>query len=213
MIMKRHIGFLAAACLSMGANAAIIFQDNFDSEAGGIGVSTLNFTGFINWSVAEGTVDVVANGGWGISCAGGSGKCVDLDGSNSNAGFFSSHELMLTPGYYTLSVDLSGNQRGGADTMRMKLGSYVDEWFSLASTDPWQTVVRDFMVTSGSSEYITLLHDGGDNIGVMLDNVSLNAELAPNVTVVAEPSSMSLIGLGLIGLGVIRLKQRASNQT
>lgn len=213
MIMKHSIGLLAVAFLSMGASAGIIFEDNFDSEAGGTGASALNYTGFTHWTVGDGTVDVVANGGWGISCAGGSGKCIDLDGSNNNAGIFSSHELLLNPGHYTLSVDISGNQRSGSDTMRMTLGTYVSEWFALGAAAPWQTIARHFVVSATSAEYLTFFHDGGDNIGMLLDNVSLSALSPPTVTPVAEPAAMSLIGLGLIGLGLARRQRRALNQT
>lgn len=213
MIIKHSIGLLALACLSMGTSAGIIFEDNFDSEAGSTGASALNYTSFTHWTVGDGTVDVVANGGWGISCAGSGGKCIDLDGSNNNAGIFSSHELLLSPGNYMLSVDVSGNQRSGSDTMRMTLGSYVNEFFVLGAATPWQTIALGFVVSASSAEYLTFFHDGGDNIGMLLDNVSLSALNSPTETPVAEPAAMSLIGLGLVGLGLARRQRRTLNQT
>ena len=70
------VSALMGSLLSFNASSAIIFQDNFDSEAGAPGVSQLNYNGFANWTVSDGTVDVVSNGGWGISCYGGTGSPV-----------------------------------------------------------------------------------------------------------------------------------------
>ncbi len=200
---KGLIGATLLGMLSAGANASLIFQDNFDSEAGSPGLSSLNYTSFANWTVADGTVDVVANtNGWGITCAGGSGKCIDLDGSTSNAGIFSSNLLVLGAGNYSLSFDISGNQRGGSsDSMLMTLGGFLNESFALSSAAPWTTVTRTFTVAADTSNYIVFNHAGGDNIGIMLDNVSLS-KLAD----VPEPTSLMLLGLGLLGLGVARRK-------
>lgn len=204
MYTKHIIGFIGATLFSLGANAGIIFQDNFDLEAGGAGNSSLNYTGFSNWTVSDGTVDVVANtNGWGISCAGNAGKCVDLDGSTGNAGVLTSNILLLSAGTYSFSFDISGNQRGGSDTMLMSLGGFLNESFTLSSSAPWTTITRNFTVTADTSNYIVFNHAGGDNIGIMLDNVSLS-----KLTEVPEPSSLVLFGLSLLGLGVLRRKAK-----
>jgi hypothetical protein len=195
--------FIAAAFLSAGAHATVILQDNFDSEAGPTGNSSLNYNSFTNWTVTKGTVDMVDNtNGWGITCAGGSGKCVDLDGSTWNAGTLTSNLLSLAAGSYTFSFDISGNQRGySADSMTMTLGGFLNQTFTLTSSDPWTTVTYNFTVSNTSSNYIVFNHAGGDNVGIMLDNVSLI-----QTSKVPEPSAMVLFGLGLLGLAFVRRK-------
>lgn len=202
MITKQVIGFLAASLLSVSASASVIFIDNFDTEAGAAGASSLNYTSFANWTVSDGTVDVVATSGWGIQCVGGIGKCVDLDGSTGNAGKLTSSLLSLTAGTYSLSFDISGNQRGGAaDSFTLALGGFLNESFNLTPSAPWQTITRTFTVSATSANNIIFNHAGGDNIGVMLDNVSLSKVNVP------EPASLAMFGLGLIGLGFARRRQ------
>jgi hypothetical protein len=203
MITKQVIGFLAASLLSVSASASVIFIDNFDTEAGAAGVSSLNYSSFANWTVSDGTVDVVATpNGYGITCVGATGKCVDLDGSTGNAGKLTSSLLSLTAGTYSLSFDISGNQRGGAaDSFTFALGGFLNESFSLAPSAPWQTITRTFTLSANSANNIIFNHAGGDNIGVMLDNVSLSKVNVP------EPASLAMFGLGLIGLGFARRRQ------
>jgi hypothetical protein len=197
MNAKHVVSFFAATFLSAAANASIIFQDNFDSEG-----SALNYTAFSNWIVSDGTVDVVSSGTYGISCASGVGKCVDLDGSTGNAGKLTSTLLSLAAGSYTFSFDISGNQRGYVqDSMVMTLGGFLNQSFSLASSDPWATKIYNFTVSSATSNYIVFNHAAGDNVGIMLDNVSLT-----KTSDVPEPSAMFLFGLGLLGLGFARRK-------
>src|SRR5215469_8200682 len=102
--MRFLIVSCVASALAMGVAHAstTVFTDNFDTE-GAPGVSILNYGSFANWTVSNGTVDLVAiPNGFGIStCPGAaSGKCVDLDGSTSDAGVMTSTALSLGTGNY-----------------------------------------------------------------------------------------------------------------
>ncbi|GGY80293.1 PEP-CTERM sorting domain-containing protein [Marinobacter zhanjiangensis] len=177
-----------------GAQATAIFQDDFDSE-GDSGGSTLNYTGFSNWDVTDGTVDLINHNDYGIGCSGDTGKCVDMDGSTGNAGTLTSDVFTLAAGTYGLLFDIAGNQRGGADdSMEVMLGGFLTETFELSADAPWQTISRSFTVMEETTSYISFNHNGGDNIGIILDNVS----------VVPEPGTLALLSLGLLGLGAAR---------
>jgi len=195
---------ITAALLSFaltGANANVIFSDDFDSEAPNQ-TSVLNYAGFTNWTVTDGTVDLVANGEYSIYCVGNTGKCVDLDGSTGNAGIFTSSLFNLAAGNYVLSFDVSGNQRNqDNDSMVLTLGGFVSDSIQLAGNAPWQTVSYFFTVGTAGSNSISFNHSGGDNIGIMLDNVS--------VTDVNAPGALALLGLGLTGLAIRRRKQKS----
>jgi len=137
--MKKLLWLAAPAFLAAGsAHAATVLSDGFDAEGGA--TTILNYGTYTNFNVSDGTVDQIHTGGYGITCIGGTGGCVDLDGTTDNGA------TMTTKSAYafnagdvvTLSIWLSGNQRGGA----------ADE-FSFG-----------FNITSGTTDFLGVTESG-----------------------------------------------------
>jgi len=164
--------------LTTNSFSATIFSDNFDLEPAS---STLNYNSFLNWDVTAGTVDLIDSGYNGVSCKGGVGKCVDLDGSSFDAGVLTTKQAIeFTPGTYEFSFDISGNQRGSVeDTLIVTIGSLFSATIIKQSNDPFEPITGTFVMTSTISEQISFELTGGDNIGMVLDNVSVSAMPIP----------------------------------
>ena len=122
----RIISAIAAASatlfLASSAGAVTLYSNNFNTENGGAGATRLNIGGIGGGSltgltVTAGSVDLVRTPDFGITCAGGSGSCLDLDGSTGQSGEITSGFYAFNTGdSVTFSFDLSGNQRtGGSD--------------------------------------------------------------------------------------------------
>jgi hypothetical protein len=211
--MLIYLSFLFCVLIGMGiADTAtaetVLFNDNFNSENGGIGWAG-NYTGFSNWTVTTGSVDLIGFGSWDFLNRHGD-ISVDLDGSTNAAGtIVSKQTFLLTPGTVLLQFDLAGSQRGSDEGYRnnfvnVKLGTMYDEIFTLKWDDPLTTYSRYINITTATNAYLSFqnMYDGtyyGDNIGALLDNVKLTAS-------VFEPTTLLLLGFGLIGLAGMRRK-------
>jgi hypothetical protein len=197
--MKRLLLALGVATMVSGgsAQAATIFSDNFDGENGGVGA--LNYNSFANFTISDGTVDLIGNGLFDFLP--GNGLYVDLDGSTNNAGIQTADPLALGPGDYTLSFDLAGSQRANSpsDTVQIEVfgaGSYGSLGVVLPFGQGFTTYSIPFTLAASDNISFSFSNAGGDNQGALLDRVRLTA--------VPEPASMLLLGLAACGLGAHR---------
>ena len=190
--MKSTRIFAAVLLSAAGAaNAATIFSDNFDTDVNGL--NTVSFVG--GWSVANGTVDTIGSPPPFFDLIPGNGHYIDLDGSTGDAGEFSK-ALLLTGGVtYTASFDLAGSHRGDRNIVDVAFGTTLNT-YTLASADPLGNASLIFTPGATGLYSLSFANRGGDNIGALLDNVSVT-------TAVPEPSTYALMLAGLVGMGAV----------
>lgn len=201
MLRKLILGLAAVALVAAFAPASSqavpIFTDNFDSE-------TLTLNGSLsNWTVSDGTIDVVG-ATYPTLCVGSPSPtaCVDLDGSSNNAGRIT-HTQFVGPGDYLLTYYLRGNARPeyptfSPDTVAVFLGSATVS-HTLPNSAPWQPYSLLLSGYAGGNLSIVFDHAGGDNVGLLLDDVRLDA--------VPEPGTLLLLGSGVTALALRRRRK------
>jgi len=193
--MRLHpIAILSLLAFASTAQAADFFSDDFNANTAALNsVPT-------GWTVTDGTVDIIDNGYLGITCV--SGKCIDLDGSTSNAGVLSKSFDLLGGTTYTLSFYLSGNQRRGSDNVEISFGSSMMSLTNLAANAPYSPYDLPFTPGADGSFAVSFANAGGDNWGAMLDNVSITTPAVP------EASTWAMMILGLAGITAIGMRRR-----
>ncbi len=216
MFSFRAVSVAFLLSLTPAAHAAVIYSENFDgySAAGSI----LNFAALnAPLSLASGSVDAVKSGDFNITCAGGTGGCLDLDGS-SNAGGTLLWSFILGPGDYNFSVEISGNQRdfpvGATDAFSLVFSGSTPGDYSgissssaagIASNTPFLVNGGSFSLASAMTVTVTLSDPNSDNSGVIIDNVVLEQTNSQDVP---EPASLALLGLGVAGLAIVRRRKK-----
>ncbi|MGH7023602.1 MAG: PEPxxWA-CTERM sorting domain-containing protein [Caulobacteraceae bacterium] len=197
----------SAATFASGASAGVVLSDNFNDGATSITpwtgdtvfTSPNSYPGYTG-SNTNASTDYVATGDFGITCFTGSQGCVDLDGStgtgNDPAGVLESISS-FGAGTYTLTFELSGNQRGDtAQTTEVYMGSQlVDTVGPLAADAPFALESVTFTTTAtGNLAFVEV--GPSDNQGNLLDDVALSAA-------VPEPATWAMILIGFSGLGAM----------
>ncbi|MBL1211574.1 beta strand repeat-containing protein, partial [Geminocystis sp. GBBB08] len=157
--------------LNGGGTEITLLTDNFNTENGGS--ATSNYNNFVNWSVTDGAVDLFGPG-FGDFLPG-NGLYLDLDGSISNGGRLESKQTFsFSAGdVITLQFSLAGSQQGNTNSATVSLGSLFTETFTRSSDAPFATITRTINVTANSTGKLIFDQAGGDNEGLLLDNVSI----------------------------------------
>ena len=129
------------------------------------------------------------------------------DGSSGNAGKITTNTAFnLLPGTYTLNFQLGGSTRGDSNSVTVALGSIYNEVFTLAFNAGLQNISRTItLAAAAGSGALSFENAGGDNLGLILDDVSLDFSRVQ--TDVPEPSSLALLALG--GIAGVARRRRA----
>jgi hypothetical protein len=204
--MKVILPFIAALTLvasAQGASAGVVISDNF------AGTPVLNWPGdTVFRSIPQPgnvngfpSIDLVANGTFGITTLG--GNAVDLDGStgsgNNPAGELQS-VTSLGLGTYVVQFDLSGNQRTSVPQQTVvSIGTQSINLGFLAENAPWTLYSFTFTGASGQVAFTDL--GPSNQQGNLLANVTVSA--------VPEASTWAMMILGFAGLGFMAYRQKA----
>lgn len=185
--MKKLLLAAALATLGVPVQAATtIFADNFDSYSVGLNATPTD------WTVNLGTVDIIGNSYFDFIP--GSGNYIDLDGSTNNAGVLTHSFSALAGQQYQLSFDLAGNHRdSNTEHVTVLFGTSL-QTYSLPVNAGWTHYVLNFTPLLSGTRYMSFAAWGGDNKGMLLDNVTVMAVPEP------ETYAMMMAGLGMVGL-------------
>ncbi len=198
--MLKQVKFITTICGALLAGSvsanSLIFSDNFDANALGLNTTP---TG---WTVSSGTVDTIGNNPSFYDLLPGNGRYIDLDGSTSNAGVLSKTFSLTAGQSYIATFNLAGNQRNaGNDIVDVTFGTLTNS-YTFSSTDLFSSYSLLFSpITSGNYD-LSFSNQGGDDMGALLDNVSIS-----NVNAVPVPAAVWLFGSGLVGLIATRRKK------
>lgn len=155
----RHLTLAAALLAGTAALAPmpalaqkVLLANDFDSENGGQTALNYALPGFF-MPIGGTSVDLVRSGDYGIACAGGSGSCLDLDGTTNSAGLLLSNDVwnFKAGDVFTLTYSFSGSQRSVSPS---------DGFFVGFDLDDRHVFDYEFITSNGRNESGTLFEAG-----------------------------------------------------
>jgi len=238
--MKQSIRIAAAtvaAALASGgiaaapAQAEIVYQNNFDTENGGL--TAHQYNSFNGLTVSRESVDLISGfNGFGIACAGTGGACVDMSGTiglpngqlTSGSYAFGAGETM------TLAFMMSGNQRivGGGngfqsafdfgntlgvswgytrDGVTTDMGRWTGTGITYSNALNWDVPFFDFSIyftpdTAGTATFSITADAANANVGAGPILDNVSLSIARQVSgAVPEPATWALMVLGFGTIG------------
>jgi hypothetical protein len=181
------------------------YTDTFNSDTPGLGM-TAGALAPAGWSISNGgSVDIIANGTYGITCRGMTGNCIDLDGTTGKSGKLLSPGFSLTGGQtYTAQFVLSGNDRiKQTDVVAVDFGTSVAS-FSVKENTGFLVDSVTFTPATTGTYFLSFLDNSSDNVGAILDNVKVFSGVVP------LPAAAWLLLSGLAGMGLMARRRSAA---
>jgi uncharacterized protein (TIGR03437 family) len=128
-----------------------------------------------------------------------------LDGSTNDAADFSpTNTFALQAGVaYRVTYWISGNQRSGQDTLTVTFAGQTNTHANIPAAMPFSQQILAVTPAASTNARLVFSHSGGDNLGIILDDVAVEiatAGPAPAVTLVTNSASNTLPGLPSSGI-------------
>ncbi len=214
-------GLSVSSIIAPAKALTIPFINDFSSENEGLG--KLNYNGFENFKVIDGTVDLIGSAGFYDLYPDYGGLYVDLDGSTKQAGtLMTKTAFNLSIGTYILSFDLGGSQReGDPNIVDVALGDLFSKEYTRYSKDALTLFTETIDVTASTTAYLSFHNLGGDNVGAVLGGISLTPVEIPNIGYSAIPLRIDVpeplnifgatAGLAFLGTASVAIKKRKLN--
>lgn len=206
--MKRFMLLASLAVVSALSMQAQVFTENFESYSAPSGSLTGVGTAgtFGPWTVSAGSIEIL-NSYPGLPARGGT-QNLDMDGGTSSAGTINRTFTATAGATYTLTYFYAGNQRGGSpDTMTVSLGLNSVTHSNVPSAQGYTLGTISWTAASTGTANVTFATTGGDNVGILLDDVTLvtNVTGTPTLT---EWGMLSLTAM-LVLFGAYKAKTKA----
>ncbi|GAA0578870.1 PEP-CTERM sorting domain-containing protein [Rhizomicrobium electricum] len=201
-----------AAVGAITAAQAEVIPNQFDFENGG--TPTLNYTGFANFIVSAGSVDLIGDGDYDWAFPG-NGLYVDLAGSTGAYGALQT-KTVYGPGTYMVTIGLGGPIYSGMNDGAILSWASGSKSWDFAGLDQ---ITDSFLVTLTSASSFKIADagkSGNANIGATLFGIDIGLVShglpLPPPPAVPEPLTIMLLGAGLAGVfGLRRVRNQRGN--